>query len=277
MKIICIASLLAFSFMGYSQSKELELSKNKILQIVFPETITSTKISLPQQISVAVENNVIYLQPKEEFPEANMTVITNNKSYYGFILRYNTEAKTYNVFISSDEALHSNSTTPVAQPENNKISPAQDSMVCVDSLPQRNNYKQILSRSGYLYADNSVKISQLYLTLKGIYVDAKHTYLRLMIMNNTNINYDIEYFAFIIRAKTKGAATTEEQLQIVPIGSSENIQIVKSKETKEVVFAFEKFTLNPEKLLNIDLIEKNGERNLSLEVKPKILFNSQNI
>ena len=45
----------------------------------------------------------------------------------------------------------------------------------------------------------------------------------------------------------------------------------------ELKFEFEKFTIGRDKLLNIEMIEKSGERNLVLEVDNDWIINAKSV
>ena len=56
-----------------------------------------------------------------------------------------------------------------------------------------------------------------------------------------------------------------------------NIQVIKKKSTEKLVFAFDKFTLNDEKVLNATLREKDGEREINIVITPKQIINAEYI
>lgn len=103
-------------------------------------------------------------------------------------------------------------------------------------------------------------------------------YLRLDILNRSNLPYDIDFIRFYIRdLKTVARMATHEQ-EIVPVFTTleKRTTVVKSKEVADV-FAFPRFSLSEDQALNVEIYERNGNRHLYLQLKQKDLNNLRTI
>ena len=124
----------------------------------------------------------------------------------------------------------------------------------------------VMSESGYLASRNSVRYKKMYLTVKGIYVHEDKLYFKLLIENQSNISYDVEMISFIVKAKEKAKNATQESTSLFWNDVRGNENVIPANGRSEVVFEFDKFTIGKDKVLNISLVEKNGERNLELPI-----------
>ncbi len=102
------------------------------------------------------------------------------------------------------------------------------------------------------------------LQLGGIYVNHDILYFRLFLKNKSNISYAIDNISFTIKDKQKSKRTATQELSLTPLYSLNGLSNVKSNSTVICVIALSKFTLPDSKRLSIQVLEKDGSRNLSL-------------
>ena len=100
----------------------------------------------------------------------------------------------------------------------------------------------------------------------GIYIKGNVMYCQLRLKNKSSIDYDIEFLRFYIRDKKKGKRTAAQENDLNPLYVSGNVSKVKANSDNIVVFALEKFTIPDAKYLSIQIMEKNGGRNLLMKV-----------
>lgn len=252
---------------------EVELCENKVTQLIFPEEIKSSKGGyLPDDFAVNKDENIIYIQPLvENFTETNINVVTINGLYYSIFLKANYNPKTVNYVFSVDDAFYKE--TSLVQKK--KIE--KDIKEKEEKKEGNKIASKILSKEGYLSTRNTVRYKNFWLLIKGVYINDNRIFFRVMIQNKSNIIYDFDYVAFYVKATKKQKNTTDENTQYTPISIHNNCKSIKANETKELVFEFEKFTIGKKKSLYIDVLEKNGERNLSLKVSNTMILNAREI
>jgi hypothetical protein len=103
-------------------------------------------------------------------------------------------------------------------------------------------------------------------------------FFRLDVRNKSNLPYDVDFVRFYIRdLKTVARMATHEQ-EIVPVYSSlhKKTTIVKKQEIAKV-FAFHRFSLSEDQVLNVEIYERHGNRHLYLQIKQKDLDDLQTI
>ena len=94
-------------------------------------------------------------------------------------------------------------------------------------------------------------------------------FYRFKISNQSNIGYEIDFIKFYIHDKVKVKRTASQEMEIKPLLTSGDDKTVKGKSSIEIVYALPKFTIPESKLLEVEMFERHGGRNLDLKVKGK--------
>lgn len=111
--------------------------------------------------------------------------------------------------------------------------------------------------------------------LDGLFIKDEVMYYRVRLQNHSNINYDIEQLRFFIRDQKKSKRTATQELEVEPLYIHGDTSVVLSQSEHVFVFAVPKFTIPDQKYLTIQLMEKNGGRNLKLIIYNKTVVKSK--
>lgn len=111
------------------------------------------------------------------------------------------------------------------------------------------------------------------LAVSGIFIHQDVLYLRLVLGNTSKINYEIDQLRFFIRDRKKSKRTASQEIEIVPLYSTLNTAVIPDRSEMIIVYALSKFTIPEKKYLTIQLIEKNGGRQIEIDVKNNDLIN----
>lgn len=178
------------------------------------------------------------------------------------------EAKPYEVVQEANP--QTQAVVPTAEPKN------------VEQLPQANakpeyeiTAEKILKKNGWIKNRNSALVRGIEGFVKGVYVGNDKIFVLLEIANRTNINYDIESISFITSPIQNGNRQLEAEEKIFfPVYSNqpENLQ---KKKVMKLVYVFDKFTIADNKNLLFIMNEIEGERTLTLEIKPKYIVGAE--
>lgn len=137
--------------------------------------------------------------------------------------------------------------------------------------------QRVLKKSGWIKNRNSALVRGIEGFVKGVYVGNGKIYVLLEIANRTNINYDIESISFITNPYQSGTRQLETEEKIfAPVWSNQPETFAK-KSTQKLVYVFDKFTISDNKTLLCIINEIDGERTLTLEIKPKYITNADYI
>lgn len=288
MKPFCTLAL-AVTLSGNLSAQALRvitMKEDKLTQLIFPAAIKSFKGGfLPSDFAMSAEDNVAYIQPMGTFPESNLNIITADGNYYTVTIRYDPGANVFNFIFTPQDAIYNDRQVdplPDMEVREERITPKEpprrETPMAAKAMtdPQYDSIcRRILRSSGYLMTRNVEKLKNFSVILKGVYIDRQNIYLRLILDNNSNIKYDIEYMAFYVEALLKARTASQEKVQLQPRYIFNQAPAVNPKSSLELICCFDKFTIGPEKALHISLIEKGGERTLDLQVHNNTILDAR--
>ncbi|RKR05185.1 conjugative transposon TraN protein [Flavobacterium sp. 90] len=258
--------ILIISIAGSAQENQIikdnnvQLSYSKTTSILFPYAVKSVDRGSQDvlvQKAKGVENILLLKAGRQNFAQTNLTVITADGKLYGFVLNFDEQCPTLNLTA--------------------ELSPNSDKDVLFSS--ENENLKEVQQYS-QLALSKKKKVSGLVtskfsiqLRLNGIFIHQDVIYFRVLLGNNSRINYDIDQLRFFIRDQKKSKRTASQELEILPIYATSNISKISDHSQLTLVFAIPKFTIPEKKLFTLQLIEKNGGRHVELNVKNSDLIN----
>jgi hypothetical protein len=186
-----------------------------------------------------VENVLEVKAAKENFSETNMTVITADGKLYSFLVHY-----------ATDPSLK----------------------IQIDNKPSI--FEKIAGQKKSMRGLRDAKYEML-LRLKGIFIENGILYYQLELKNYSNIPYVIELLRFFIKDKKQAKRTASQELEQTPLYVYGNTGTVPGQSKIIIVVALPVFTIPDQKLLYIQLMENNGGRNLSLEIKNRDIIKAK--
>jgi conjugative transposon TraN protein len=236
------------------QFKNVQIAYSKTTSIVFPYAIKSIdkgSQDILMQKAKGVENILLLKAAKQNFIQTNITVVTADSRLYVFVLNYDEVCPDLNIKADNSAIV------------NNDI---------LFSLDNENQKK--IEQYSKLALFKKKKISGLKssrfdinLSVNGIFIHQDVLYIRLVLGNTSQINYDIDQLRFFIRDQRKSKRTASQEIEILPLFSTSNSMLIPDKSEVNLVYALSKFTIPEKKYLTIQLIEKNGGRQLEIDIK----------
>ena len=256
--------IITISVLAQQSSKSginnVELSYSKTTSIVFPYPIKSVdkgSQDILVQKAKGVENILLVKAGRENFTQTNLTVVTADGKLYGFILNFDELCPTLNLTAE----LFSNFDKEVLFSSEN------------ENQKEIKQYAELaLFKKSKVSGLGTSKFS-IELRVNGIFIHQDMMYLRVLLGNNSRINYDLDQLRFFIRDQKKSKRTASQELEIVPLFCSSVISKIRDHSEITLVFAIPKFTIGQKKLFTLQLIEKNSGRDLELNIKNSDLIN----
>ncbi|MFJ1366989.1 DUF4138 domain-containing protein [Capnocytophaga canimorsus] len=273
-KIIFVFSLfLALNVAGQNQKAvAIEINTEMFVQLVFKSPIQTFKVGLPNLVEVQNNDNTLTVQALDTELKTNLNVKTADGLYYSFILKGTSEVPELFFEIDRTQALN-------FQGENHKESKGNrgDKKEKKPEV-QKSIDEKVLDERGYIRSRNTAEFRKINLTIKGIYVNANKLYFLMEIYNRSNIKYDVSKLAFITSAKRKNKKQVKaEEQEFEPLYFYKELLQVAPKSKVKFVAVFDKFTLNSDKEMEINLSEKDGERVVRLLVDTETITDAQGI
>ncbi len=238
----------------------LDIAYSKTSNIIFPYAIISvdrgSKDVLTQKAK-GVENILQVKAARDSFPETNLTVVTADGKLNSFVVNYASQPAVLNLSFSGAKA-----NTIFLSPENVNQAEIQ-------------SYAKVVATHKKKVRGIKDKDYGICLRMNGLFIQDEVIYLRINIENQSNISYDIDQLRFFIRDRKKAKRTATQEIEISPVYIQNDTDKIDGNSGQTMVFALPKFTIPDKKYLAIQLMEKNGGRNLQLKVSNAVIVNAK--
>lgn len=244
----------------------LEVCYDKTTHIIFPAEIVYVDLGNENLVAGLADGAQNVLRVKSAFKsfktETNLSVITEDGSYYTFNVKFAKEPLLLSIemtdFIHDGEAV--NRPNNAQQIYLEKL--GQESPMLV-KLIMKSIYKQNKREIKHI----GCKRFGVQFLLKSIYTNNGLLYFHTEIKNTSNIAFDIDYVSFKIVDKKVVKRTAMQEEILEPLRAQNYVTVVPGKSTEHTVFALEKFTIPDDKQLVIEVAEKEGGRNQTFVVE----------
>lgn len=259
--------------------RTIEVGFTKTVHILFPAPVTYIDIGSMAIIAGKADGaeNVVRVKAavRDFAEETNLTVITEDGGFYTFDARYAENPSMSTIEIAAAES-------PAAQPASaSEPVRADEGRVLLREVGRERpaTVKRVLSD---IYRQNRADVRGIHtrkygveVEVRGIYVHNDVIYLHVQIANNTNISFEVDYRRFVV-ADLKAAKRTAQQQRIIePLRVCNDPSIVRGHQRQRIVFALPKLTLEEDKILLLEITEKDGARHQYLEISSKELLGAK--
>jgi len=254
----------------------LEVTFDKTVHIIFPAAIRYVDLGSPDLLAAKADGteNVLRVKAAQRnfSRESNLSVITDDGSYYSFNVKYADEPVKLSVemadFIRNNQTVHhpDNTTTVLLKDLGN------ESPLLVNQIMQsifKNNRREI--------KHIGCKQFGIQYTLKGIYSHNNLLYFHTELKNSTNVPFNVDYISFRIVDKKVAKRTAIQEQSIAPLRAYNQMMMIDGKKTERTVFTLPRFTLPEGKQLLVELNEKDGGRHQSFTLKNDDLVRAKGI
>ena len=243
----------------------LEVCFEKTTHIIFPSEIVYCDLGNENLVAGLADGAKNVLRVKSAFKsfkqETNLSVITDDGSYYTFNVKFAKEPLLLSIemtdFLHDGEAVNRPNNAQEVYLE--KL--GQESPMLV-KLIMKSIYKQNKREIKHM---GSKRFGVQFL-LKSIYTNNGLLYFHTELKNTSNIAFDIDYVSFKIVDKKVIKRTAMQEQVLEPLRAQNYVTVVHGKTSERTVFALEKFTIPDDKQLVIEVAEKEGGRHQSFVV-----------
>ena len=244
----------------------LEVCYNKTTHIIFPAEITYVDLGNENLVAGLADGAKNVLRVKSAFKsfkqETNLSVITDDGSYYTFNVKFAKEPLLLSIemtdFLHDGEAVNRPNNAQEVYLE--KLGSESPMLV---KLIMKSIYKQNKREIKHI---GSKRFGVQFL-LKSIYANNGLLYFHTELKNTSNIPFDVDYVSFKIVDKKVIKRTAMQEQVLEPLRAQNYVTVVHGKQSERTVFALEKFTIPDDKQLVIEIAEKEGGRQQSFVVE----------
>lgn len=259
--------------------RTIEVGFTKTVHILFPAPVTYIDIGSMAIIAGKADGaeNVVRVKAavRDFAEETNLTVITEDGGFYTFDARYAENPSTSTIEIAAAES-------PATQPASaSEPARADEGCVLLREVGRERpaTVKRVLSD---IYRQNRADVKGIHtrkygveVEVRGIYVHNDVIYLHVQIANNTNISFEVDYRRFVVADRKAAKRTAQQQRIIEPLRVCNDPSIVRGHQRQRIVFALPKLTLEEDKMLLLEIAEKDGARHQYLEISSKELLGAK--
>ncbi|MCL1665828.1 conjugative transposon protein TraN [Elizabethkingia ursingii] len=247
----------------------LTVTYEKTSHLIFPSKIRYVDLGSEYLIAGkadGVENVLRIKAAVQNFePETNFSVITEDGRFYNF-----------DVFYSSAPAVLNYDLSKMKQTEQRKVSEALfEKLGGYSPSIAELIMKTICKKDEKIIKNIDSDRYGIEFSLKGIYVHQGKLYFHLTLNNKSNLPFIIDSINFSIVDKKKAKKTILQDQTLTPLRTYKALDKVLESSEENNVFMLDQFTLTKDKLLLIEIFEKNGERNQLLRVKNTAIIDAK--
>ena len=244
----------------------LEVCYEKTTHIIFPAEITYVDLGNENLVAGLADGAKNVLRVKSAFKsfkqETNLSVITEDGSYYSFNVKFAKEPLLLNIemtdFLHDGESVNRpNNAQEIYLERLGSESPMLVKLI-MKSIHKQN--KREIKHIG------SKRFGVQFL-LKSIYANNGLLYFHMELKNTSNIPFDVDFVSFKIVDKKVIKRTAMQEQVLEPLRAQNYVVVVPAKSSERTVFALEKFTIPDDKQLVIEVAEKDGGRHQSFVVE----------
>lgn len=260
-------------------SYPLGVSDIKTIHIVFPSEIKEVDAGTSSVIIEITQafNNVLRVKSgvNKEFDETTLTVLTADGGLYSFLVNYDKYPEILNINIGnnlSSDVLASKDLGINYFLKTNYLLPTYNQSAQDILYYSEKTFKE----KGFI---KNVGVQNLMISsfLKGVYYHNGITYFKMEFINDSEIDYTIDFVKLYIKDKDvlKKMTSQEEELKLIEQYPSD--KVLKAKSSYIFSFATPFITLSEDKKVDIEVYEKNGGRHLRFPVDSKIIAKSKSL
>lgn len=256
------------------RSYYVDLAFNKTTCIIFKSPIRSVDLGSKDIIAdkaSAVDNVLRVKASSIGFNETNFSVMTADGQFYSFVVNYNE----YPTMLALDLSVN---TDGIVQQKAQMVKQKGT----VVSFAGVNTSQQEIVQNCARIVDHHRRVKHVGInkydiqaSLRGLYYKDNILYYKIGVKNKSNINYDLDYIRFFVVDKTVAKETSHQELEVVPLYVyNQPLVVIPGQATIEKVYAFQKFTIPDDKVVQIIMGEKNGGRTVSFTMANQDILNA---
>ena len=254
----------------------IEAGFTKTVHILFPSPVTYIDIGSMDIIAGKADGaeNVVRVKAavRNFAAETNLTVITEDGGFFTFDVHYaeNPAVSTLNLTVQEPQPESMKKPAAVGYPQ--PTAPASEGRVLLREVGREKpaTIKRMLSD---IYRQNRTDVKGIRtkkygieVEVLGIYVFNDVIYIHSCISNDTNISFEVDARRFIVADRKLAKRTAQQQTMLEILRVCNDQAVVRGHQRQRTVFALPKLTISDDKVLLLEIIEKNGARHQTVEI-----------
>ena len=263
----------------------IEAGFTKTVHILFPSPVTYIDIGSMDIIAGKADGaeNVVRVKAavRNFIAETNLTVITEDGGFFTFDVHYAENPAVSTVNLTVQEPQTKGVKEPTAAGDPLSPAPVTKSRVLLREVGREKpaTVKRMLSD---IYRQNRTDVKGIRtkkygieVEVLGIYVFNDVIYMHTCISNDTNISFEVDARRFIVADRKLTKRTAQQQTPLEILRVCIDPAVVRGHQRQRTVFALPKLTISDDKVLLLEIIEKNGARHQTVEIPAEELLEAK--
>lgn len=256
--------------LGKIEPYKMDVTYDKTSHLIFPTAIRYVDLGSEYLIAGKAEDAENVLRVKASVrdfeAETNFSVITNDGRFYSFNVYYSSypEALSYDL-LTMQKAVDKAGGNDVLFEELGNNSPLLAGLL-LETIHKKD--KRIVKHIG-------AKSFGIQFILKGIYIHNGKYYFHTELRNKTNVPFQIDFVNFKVVDKKVAKRTVVQERPMIPLRTYKPLTEIAGQTTEQNVFLLDQFTIADDKVLLIEIFEKNGGRQQTLQVENSDLIKAR--
>lgn len=256
--------------LGRIEPYQMEVTYDKTSHLIFPTAIRYVDLGSEYLIAGKADDaeNVLRVKAsiKDFEPETNFSVITNDGRFYSFNVYYSSCPETLSYDLQTmQKAVDKTNGNDVLFEELGNNSPSLAGLL-LETIYKKD--KRIVKHIG-------AKSFGIQFILKGIYIHNGKYYFHTELSNRTNVPFQIDFINFKVVDKKLAKRTVLQERTMIPLRTYKPLDEIGGTITDQNVFLLDQFTIADDKILLIEIFEKNGGRHQTLQVENSDLIKAR--
>lgn len=233
----------------------LEVTYEKTSHLIFPAVIRYVDLGSANLIAGKADDapNVLRIKAsiKDFEPETNFSVITDDGRFYSFNAQYSPSPQVLSYDLQDmHKTLEKTARSNVLFEELGNTPPSLAGLL-LETIYK--NDKRTVKHIG-------AKSFGIQFILKGLYIHNGRYYFHTQLVNRTNVPFRIDFVNFKVLDKKTAKRTAVQERPIIPLRIYKTLDEIAGKATDKNVFLLDQFTISGDKILLVEIYEKNGGR-----------------
>ena len=256
--------------LGKIDPYKMEITYDKTSHLIFPTAIRYVDLGSEYLIAGKAEDAENVLRVKASVrdfePETNFSVITNDGRFYSFNVYYSPypEVLSYDL-LTMQKAVDKANGNDVLFEELGNSSPSLAGLLL----------ETIYKKDKRIFKHIGAKSFGIQFILKGIYIHNGKYYFHTELRNRTNVPFQVDFINFKVVDKKVAKRTVVQERPMIPLRTYKPLDEIGGKTTEQNVFLLDQFTIADDKVLLIEIFEKNGGRHQTLQVENSDLIRAR--
>lgn len=240
----------------------IEVTYSKTSHLLFPSAIRYVDLGSDYLIASKAEDAENVLRVKASVrdfeEETNFSVITEDGHFYNFNVLYNSFPVNTNYnLLGMHKGNSREQTNEVLFEELGNNSPS-----LMDEL-----MRSIYKKDKDIIKDKGARSYGIEFLLKGIYIDNDKFYFHTQVTNCSYVSFHVDFVTFKVVDKKLAKRTVIQERMLNPLRIYKPMDEIKGKTVERNIFLLDQFTIADDKVLLIEIYEKNGARHQLLKLK----------